>query len=316
MTALRITETEGALVVRAGDVEIARYVLRPDAPASEAPKPYLHPLRTLGGAIVTGYRPWDHRWHKGLQMTWSHVSGQNFWGGPTFAPETGYAWQDNLGRIEHEGFTAEHDEGADARFRERLGWVTSRGERWLDEQREHRFHHADPFRGLWALDVATTLRNVRGSELRLGSPTTAGRENAGYTGWFWRAPRSWTGCAVHSALGLGTEAGTGEAGADDPSRGVDAVMGTEQPWVALVSEHDDIDGAATLLALAGTSSAPGPIRWFVRSQPFPVLAPSPAFAEEIVLAPEEELHLRHRFVVVDEGLDAAGIRALAEEFAL
>ena len=30
---------------------------------------------------MTGYRPHDHRWHKGLQMTWTHVSGENFWGG-------------------------------------------------------------------------------------------------------------------------------------------------------------------------------------------------------------------------------------------
>ncbi|MFI6290470.1 DUF6807 family protein [Nonomuraea sp. NPDC050790] len=25
--------------------------------------------RTLDGDVVTGYRPHDHRWHKGLQMT-------------------------------------------------------------------------------------------------------------------------------------------------------------------------------------------------------------------------------------------------------
>lgn len=63
------------VVVTAGDIEIGRYVFAPDAPAVESPKPYWHPLRALDGGLVTGYRPWDHRWHKGLQMTWTHVSG-------------------------------------------------------------------------------------------------------------------------------------------------------------------------------------------------------------------------------------------------
>src|SRR5438876_12112493 len=99
-----VLDTGSALVITYGDTEVATYVYRPHAPATEAPKPYLHPLRTLTGGPVTNYRPHDHRWHKGLQFTWSHVSGQNFWGGPTFeadAPGNGYVWRDNLGRIEH-----------------------------------------------------------------------------------------------------------------------------------------------------------------------------------------------------------------------
>ncbi|WP_345495963.1 DUF6807 family protein [Streptomyces flavovirens] len=34
--------------------------------------------------MVTDYRPHDHRWHKGLRMTASHLSGQNLWGGNTY----------------------------------------------------------------------------------------------------------------------------------------------------------------------------------------------------------------------------------------
>ena len=39
---------------------------------------------------MTGYRPSDHRWHKGLQMTSSHLSGQNFWGGNSYVHGEGY----------------------------------------------------------------------------------------------------------------------------------------------------------------------------------------------------------------------------------
>jgi hypothetical protein len=70
--------------VRVGDVELFRYVCRPVTAPFEGPKPYLHPVRTLAGDVVTAYRPHDHRWHKGIQMTATDVSGQNFWGGVTY----------------------------------------------------------------------------------------------------------------------------------------------------------------------------------------------------------------------------------------
>ena len=62
--------------------------VRPGRRDSKGPKPFLHPVRALDGAPLTAFRPWDHRWHKGLQMTWTHVSGQNFWGGNTYRART------------------------------------------------------------------------------------------------------------------------------------------------------------------------------------------------------------------------------------
>ena len=294
-----LVEEDDALTVTAGGVEIARYVLRSDAPAFESPKPYLHPLRTLSGAPLTAIRPWDHRWHKGVQMTWSHLSGENFWGGRTFVLGQGYQALDNNGSIRHEGFTSLTRDGEGASVTERLAWISSAGERWIAEERTHRFHSVDHARGIWALDFATSLTNVRGRTLELGSPTTHGRPDAGYTGFFWRGPRSWTGGEVISA--------TGRTGAD--------VMGTEAAWIAFVGQHDEIDGGATVLAYSGTTSAPVPIRWFVRSEPFPVLSPSPAFDEEIVLEPDRTLDLSHRLVFVDHRCAADEAGALAEEYA-
>jgi hypothetical protein len=61
-----------------------RYVYEPNDVPLESPRPYFHPLRTLRGNEVTSFRPDDHLWHKGLSMTASNLSGQNFWGdGPT-----------------------------------------------------------------------------------------------------------------------------------------------------------------------------------------------------------------------------------------
>ncbi|WP_017623840.1 DUF6807 domain-containing protein [Nocardiopsis chromatogenes] len=288
-----------ALSVTAGGTEIARYVLDPAAPAEEAPKPHLHPLRTLDGAPVTAVRPWDHRWHKGLQMTWSHVSGENFWGGPTYVHGRGYVWLDNLGTIAHERFEGLGGDGGGGAFTEHLSWTASTGRRWIEEVRTHRFHGVDAHRGTWALDFATSLTNVRGATLELGSPTTHGRPAAGYTGLFWRGPRAWTGCAVHSASG----------------HGGDAVMGTRSEWIAFAGRHDEIDGGATVLAFAGTTSGAIPITWFARSEAFPAFCPSPAFDEPLFLDPGESLELWHRVVVADWECTAEQARELAQEYA-
>jgi hypothetical protein len=302
-TPFQLDDIDGTtLVVTVDGTEITRYVYRPGTPVEESPKPYLYPLNTLSGAPLGVYRPWDHRWHKGLQMTWSHLSGDNFWGGPTFqegAPGHGYVWRENQGSQEHRGFDTLDTDGTEATVRELLHWVSYHGETWLHETRTLRFHSADPARGIWALDFATDLTNVRAEPLDLGSPTTHGRPGAGYTGLFWRGPRSWTGAAIFA----------------DGAEG-EAAMGSEGAWAAISGEHDEIDGAATVLAYAGTSSAAPPIKWFARSSAFACLNPSPAFDTEIKLDPGQTLELRHRFVFIDHATDRATLEPIAAEFAL
>ncbi len=302
-TRFHIADSDGTtLVVTVDGTEIARYVYRPDAPAEESPKPYLYPLNTLSGAPLGVYRPWDHRWHKGLQMTWSHLSGENFWGGPTFeawAPGHGYVWRRNQGTQEHQSFEVLDTEGDEVTVRELLNWVASDQQTWIRETRTLRFHSADAARGIWVLDFHTDLTNAHTGTLEMGSPTTHGREKAGYTGLFWRGPRSWTGADILADGADGEE-----------------LMGTEGAWAAISGEHDGIDGAATVLAYAGTSSAPVPIKWFARSDAFACLNPSPAFDTEIKLDPGQTLRLRHRFVFIDQATDRSTLEPIAAEFTL
>ena len=296
---LTITREDTRLRVTADAVEIATYVFGADAPAFEGPKPYLHPIRALDGGLLTGFRPWDHRWHKGLQFTWTHVSGENFWGGPTYIDGEGYVARDNVGRMRHDGFTAMRTAGDEVSFREDLTWITQAGREWITERRTHRFGGVDRERGLWVLDFETTLHNVSGGTLELGSPTTQGRPNAGYTGFFLRMPRAWTGGTVTSPV------------TSDPG----ALMGAEAPWVAFSGQHDDVDGGGTVLCYAGRSSAPPPVKWFVRTEPFPVLSPSPSFDEHIAFAPDTEITLAHRYVFGDRMWDQDEARAIATELA-
>ncbi|MFF2325103.1 MULTISPECIES: PmoA family protein [unclassified Streptomyces] len=286
---MRLTHVHGERIdLEHRDVRLLSYVYAPED-AYEAPKPYLHPLTTLSGGEVTGYRPWDHRWHKGLQLTASHLSGQNLWGGHSYVHGEGYVVRPDLvGSMTHEGFDEVSANDDSAVIAERLVWREHDGGAWADEERRIEISLPDEGGSAWHLTFATRITNRRGQELRFGSPTTAGREAAGYTGLFWRGPRAFRDGVVLTADGEGAQA-----------------MGTQSPWLAYSGEFDDRDGHATLVfAHAPENDHLGeggahPAHWFVRNDPIPAVAPSWAFHDELVLAPGATLARRYRIVVAD-----------------
>ncbi len=279
------------LVVSVGDVELFEYAHRPSTPAFEGPKPYLHPVRTLAGDVVTAFRPHDHRWHKGVQMTATDVSGQNFWGGVTYVRDEGYVVLPNVGTMRHEDFTIAEVDG-EVRVDERLSWHTEAGEHWVDEVRELTVRDVEE--ESWTLEFATTLTNLRDTPLVFGSPTTNGRELAGYTGFFWRGPRSFTEGEVIAADG-----GTGQE-----------MMGRAAPWLAFVGHHDEADRSSTMLFLDHPDNKG--THWFVRSTPFAAVNPSFAFHDPVELPPAEVLRLRYRLVVADGAWDRDRLESYVE----
>ncbi|NGO68579.1 PmoA family protein [Streptomyces boncukensis] len=299
---ITVTHTHGERVaVASGGTELMTYVYAPDPVAYESRKPYVHPMRTLGGSPVTGYRPSDHRWHKGLQMTASHLSGQNFWGGHSYmGPERGYEpIHERIGRMRHDAFDAFDVAEDRLRFTELLTWIANGGEEWARERRTVEVHSVEAEEGgeggSWALDWTLHLTNTRSQDLHFGSPTTAGREMAGYTGLHWRGPRDFAGGDV---LGPDGRGGAAEAGAAD-------MMGTRAPWLAFTGEHDGRDGHSTLVFAHAPENA-GAIHdshWFVRSEPVPTVAFSWAFHEEFALPPGESFSYRYRVVVADGAWD-------------
>jgi hypothetical protein len=48
-------------------------------PHWDAPRPFVHPLRTPAGAVLSVDAPEDHPWHHGLWSTIKFVNGENFW---------------------------------------------------------------------------------------------------------------------------------------------------------------------------------------------------------------------------------------------
>jgi hypothetical protein len=173
-----------------------------------------------------------------------------------------------------------------------LEWVTQAGERWFTERR--RLTAAVLDGDAWALTFETELRNVRGAPISIGSPTTRGRENAGYGGLFWRGPRSFTD---------GTLVAPGVRGGDE-------LRGQQHEWMAFVGRHDGFDASSVLLMLDDADNLQHPPQWFARSAEFAALNPAPFFSEEHEVEAGGVLRLRYGVGIADG--DADGAPALAD----
>jgi hypothetical protein len=267
---VELTDDGAALTASHDGVSLCRYVYRPPEPAVESPRPYFHPVRTLTGDVVSIYRPHDHVWHKGIAWSLPHVGAQNFWGGPTFVRDKGYVQLDNNGTQAHRSLTV-----SGTVVRQELDWLASDGALWFHERRGLRLSLVD---GGWSLVFSTAMRNVSGATVAIGSPTTAGRPNAGYGGLMWRGPRSFTDGEVLLPTGTGG----------------DELMGCRSPWLAYRGRHDGHGRTSTLAFVAER-----PVMWFVRATPFACVCPAPFFAAEVPVEPDETLRLTYAVVIAD-----------------
>ncbi|MFC8828623.1 PmoA family protein [Streptomyces sp. NPDC057137] len=273
-----------ATVLRCDGRAVADYVHRPRLPATLSPRPYLHPVRTFGGRVVTELRPADHAHHLGVSVAVPDVAGVNFWGGRTYVRDRGPVALDNHGAQEHAGWPRREPDGCD----EELSWARE-GRELLRERRTFgtRALSADA----WVLHFASTLTNVSGADLSIGSPATNGRPGAGYGGFFWRAPK--------------------EDAADPPpevftatASGEDAVHGSTAEWLALA-------GRDWTLVFAGADERTRRDPWFVRTGQYPGVGSSLAWERRLPLAAGAVVSRRFRTVVADGRLDRPAAAALA-----
>jgi predicted dehydrogenase len=256
-----------ALPLVVGDRVVAEYVTRPDLPITASPRPYLHPVRTLGGTVVTEVRPEDHPHHLGVGVAVTDLGGRNFWGGRTFVRDEGPRWLDDHGRQVHESFGERSSSG----FTETLLWERPGEEPVVRETRTVR---AAPLSRGWALRFGFSLRNLTGAPLTVRSSATKGRTGAGYGGFFWRAP------IASRDLRVFTASEEGEA----------QVHGSRAPWLALAGEDWTL--------VFAQSQDP----WFVRVAEYPGVGTALAWDEPLTF--DAELSRGITVVVADGRLSA------------
>ncbi len=297
---LSFQDDGSALTFTADGRPIATYTYKPTDHQYESPRPFFHPLTTLAGDEVTISRPWDHVWHKGLSWAPPNVGRHNFWGGATYTRATEYANLDNNRAMTHQSFTGIDQSGAGITVSESLTWTSQEGEPVIAETRRFSVRlledgDGSDTAGAYAILFETRMSNISGADLQIGSPTTEGRDNAGYGGLFWRGPRSFTGGEFRSQDGAGT----------------DEFMGSRSPWIAFTGKHDGTCRSSTIAFVEDPSNPGAPNQWFARSSIFACLGSAPFFSAEVPLREGSPLTYRYAVVIADGGVDTGRAAALA-----
>ncbi|GAA2276687.1 oxidoreductase [Streptomyces ruber] len=261
------------IVLRVAGRPVGRYTTRPDLPPTSSPRPYLHPVTTLAGTVVTELAPADHPHHLGVGVAVPDVEGHNFWGGRTFVRGRGPTELDNHGTQRHTAFQLCDPDG----FVEELRWAVAGGELL----RERRTVAATELTGTaWALDFTFSLTNITQDPLTIGSPATNGRPGAAYGGFFWRARKEDT---VPRVFTPGRE-------------GEPVVHGTRADWIALA-------GSDWTLVFSGATDETREDPWFVRAGEYPGVGSSLAHDERPAIEPGDTLVRRIVTVVADGVLE-------------
>jgi len=267
--------------------EVAEYQDGSRIRAVSSPRPYLHPVRTLAGTVVTDHQPLDHVWHLGVGVALQDVDGINFWGGRTYTREAGqYVWRPDHGSITAAAVeeTAAGQDGG--RLHETLSWNGPDGAPVLVEERTWAWSGVDS--SAWQLSLDFALSPAGGEPVSLGSPGSNGRHEGGYGGFFWRLPEC-DGATVW------TPAAEGESG----------VHGSVAPWLAWAGEFGA--GSATLVFVAAEGCADP---WFVRVDGYPGVGQSLAWDTPVIARPGSPVQRSITVFVADGILGTADIEAL------
>ncbi|MBB5897875.1 PmoA family protein [Kutzneria kofuensis] len=259
------------VVLRVGDSAVAEYVIEPQVDPTLAPRPYLHPIRTAAGTVVTDLLPADHRWHLGVSLAVPDVAGANLWGGRTYVHGRGYVELPDHGRIEHLRWW-ERTSGA---LGHELAWKGPHGNTLLVERRTVR---ADATARGWRLTIGTQLTNPGEAAVALRSPAVNGRgDGAGYGGFFWRLPPT-----TDPVLAAG------------PLRDEREINGSAWPELTVSGTAAGGRYALTFSGLARDD------RWFVRMAEYPAVGVAFAFERPLVIAPSGTIERTYSVVVSDD----------------
>ena len=225
-----------------------------DLDSALSPRPYLHPVTTRGGILVTEHLASDHVWHLGAGFALQDVNGSNFWGGRSYRRSAGkYVDLNDHGRIEVAAITHGPDHSTTD-----LHWLAADGGLLLAERRTFRRSLITP--RTWRLDITTELTAV--VDASLGSPGSHGAAGSGYGGFFWRLP-------VNASPRVFSSTAEGEP----------AVHGSVTPWLAWTGEFD---GGPATLVFGAPSESPDP--WFVRCSGYPAVGSALAWDTAVELA--------------------------------
>ncbi len=240
-------------------------------------RPYVYPVRTVQGHVVTQAGPADHPHHLSIWLGHASVNGLNFW-----APET--LGMHPAPRILVRDTRTDISAGGVA-FDQRIEWVDGAGGLMLHERRRVGVRL---WAGQVAVDVTTTLSAA-------DAPVELGQEKD-------------AGLALRVADQIDVLDG-GEIRSATGARNEAATFDTQADWM-------DYSGPVTHEHVAGVAVFPYPdvaeTPWFTRD--YGPIYVGPWRHRGMTLAPGESFTLGARFVAHDGGPDDVDINGLFQRF--
>lgn len=246
-------------------------------------KPYFHPLSTTSGINLTGLRPDDHPWHRGMWFSWKYINGVNYW---EESRETGLS--DGRTSIIH--FRSQVSKDKTTSIHLRLSYAPA-GETTpvLIESRKIRISPPDS-NGVYTVDwesefIAGALQ-VKFD--RTPIPGEEGEKNwGGYAGLSLRMNQQVNGGTFQNSEGL-----EGEGGAHRKPATWMSYAPPQGGFVLFMDHPQNINY---------------PNKWYI-SEKMGYFSPAIVHDAPYVLAPGKSLNLQHRVVVAPEVLERSEIK--------
>jgi hypothetical protein len=245
------------------------------------PRPFVHPVRTPAGRIVSVDAPDDHPWQHALWFTIKFVNGDNFW-----------EEYDDFGTLRQRQPPEEHPVAGGVRATSTIDWLRPDDETVVATERLALTHR--PLDGADALDWDVRWVAAVDAELDRTPYTTWG----GYGGLTLRGRPDWHDTVLRLPDGVER----------------DQILGDRAPWCALDGplppDPDDSaapDEPAGVMLLDHPANPGHPVPWYASTR-------QPAYGIEgwtnfvnaaflwdgpRLVAAGDTLHLRYRFVVHD-----------------
>jgi hypothetical protein len=301
---VKITPEKDVVHVEIDGKPFTDFILRGDGTM----KPYLHPLRSADGKIVTRHfpmekvegEPTDHPHHRGLWFAHERVNGFDFWNN-----EESYTTPIR-GRIE----VAKIDEtksGADAgTIKATMNWVSPAGEKLVEESRTMTFR-GDARLRIIDLDITLTATAPK---------VTFGDAKDGTLGIRLAAPLDE---AQPKGKDGGNIPGTGKITNAEGQSSEKTVWGKPSDWM---DYSGTLDGEKLGIAIFDHPQNAPRARWHVRgyglfaANPFgqSVFSGDKSKSGNIDLAQGEKLHLQYRVIIHSGDTASADLPKLWQEY--
>ena len=197
-------------------------------------RPFVHPVRTPTGAVLSRDAPDDHPWHHGLWFTIKFVNEENFW-----------EEYDAYGVLRHDGAPTVRDRDGATEVAGDLDWI--RPDRHSVAVREQRRWTARTLdETAYAIDFETTLTATSDVRYDRTPFTTWG----GYGGLAFRGAGDW----VDTRLIL------------DDGSSHDRVLGTPSRWCALQGDAGADRAPAGIVVLTHPDTPRHPHPWYASTR--------------------------------------------------